>query len=248
MRRVFWTFSAVVFAAGLMSTSAEALSLGLGTGKGGIINTGGGNGGLININTGGGSSQGGASGTGTVGGILNGGPTTNDVAGMQVGTDGPSPSGTSVSITGGNGLLNSLFGGVTGGLSGGGGVPGNPTPLPIGGGGVVLASYGEGNGDTSGLSCFMPNARQMATLFGRHDYAGNWTQGVSSIKVVKVPMCPAALAKVAAAAASNPNVLHLQDTLGTSSWATSQLARMGYTGSAVVAADRNGGTMTLYVI
>ena len=266
MSRVFWTFSAVVVAAGLMCSSADALSLGLGTGKGGLINTGGGNGGLINVNTGGGDSggSGGSSGVGgTVGGLLSGGSTENSVGGLVVGTNGPSPTGTSATIsgpglnglgglTGGvSGLLNSLFGsvngilpGVGGGANGGGGDgSGGSAGTGFGGGGMSV-SYDP----ATKTACFMPNSKQLATLLNRHDYAGNWAQGVTSLKVVKVPICAAALAKIAAAAATSPNVLHLQDSLGTSSWTTDQLARQGYTGSAVVAADRNGGSMVLYVI
>ena len=263
MHRTFFILTALI-AAGSMSTSADALSLGLGSGKGGLINTGGGNGGLINVNTGGGSSDsGGSSGVGgTVNGVLSGGTTQNDVGGVQVGTNGPSPTGTGVSVngagvnglnglTGGaNGLLNNLFG-TLGGLPGGDpGNPQSPTPLPIGGegGGIVLASFGGGDSGASGSACFMPNAKQMATLFNRHDYAGNWAVGVTTVKVVKVPMCTAALAKVAAAAAGNPNVLHLEGSLATSAWLTSQLSQQGVTESAVVGADRKGGTMVVYVI
>jgi len=252
MHRHFYAITALVIAAAMISTSAEALSLGLGSGKGGLINTGGGNGGLINVNTGSGDSSGsgGSSGVGgTVGGILSGGSTQNDVGGVQVGTSGPSPTGTSLSLTGGglnsvNGLLNSLFGTVNGLVPGGD--PGSPTPLPIEGGGIVPASFGGANAGAVG--CFMPNAGQMATLFSRHDYAGNWTQGATRLKVIKVPMCSAALARVAAAAAGNANVLHLQGTVAGSSWVTGQLAQQGFTGSAVVAADRQGGTLVVYVI
>ena len=248
MRDRVKVFCFLTLAVGALSPDAsQAFKLSLGNGSGGLINTGPGNGGVVNLNTsgsGGNSSSSGSPGAGTV-------SVGNNTAGLDLFSDTTGISADPKGLDGNNanvqlglgGLLNNLFGGVIAGPPD----PNDPAgPGGTGGGrgGTLVASLFSEAGD----ACFTPNPKQLNTLLSRHIYSGNWASGVNSIKIVRVPMCDAAVRKISSAIAPNPNIQHLQDSLDTSSWVMRKLAASGYSSDRVIAADRSGSTLVVYVI
>lgn len=249
MRQIVKIIYVLALAVGTLSPNAsQAFKLGLGNGSGGILNTGSGNGGLLNLNTNGGGGTSDSSGSPGAGTVTAG----NNTIGLNLFSDTTAVSADPKGLNGNSanaelglgGLLNNLFGGVTAGPPD----PNDPNGPPLsgggGGGGTLVASLFNNDG----LACFTPNPKQLNTLLSRHIYSGNWASGVSSMKIVKVPMCDAAVRKISSAIAPNPNIQHLQDSLDTSSWVMRKLAASGYSSDRVIAADRSGATLVVYVI
>ncbi len=250
MRQSAILLGSALFASVLLAPlPAGAFSLHLGNGSGGLINTGSGNGGVVNLNPG---SNNGGVGTGS-NPLGSGSGNTDSGLNLDLFGDSTGVSGDALG-NGGNqanaslglgALYDSLFGGADGGAGGG---TGGGSGGGVGGGGaggeVLTASLG--GADTA--ACFMPNRQQLSTLLGRHVYSGNWASGVTSLKVVKVPMCETAVTKVSSAVGADPNLQHLQQSLMTSAWLIRKLAASGYSADHVIAADRSGSTLVLYVV
>jgi hypothetical protein len=244
MRNITKLITTTILAAGLISAGpANALTLNLGGGPGGLIQTGGGG---VNITT----SPGGSGGGGSSGGGLNVGvPGTNsggtvDLFGnntdVSANTLGGGGNRANVSL-GLGGLLNNLFGanggdGSDGGDGTGGGNGGQ-------GSAVRVASFESG-----GNACFMPTRAQLDTLMNRHSYAGNLVGPAASIQIVKVPLCAKTQSKITAAIAGNGNLQMLHDKIDASARLTNKLANAGYSSEDVIAVDRQGGKLIVYVL
>jgi hypothetical protein len=169
----------------------------------------------------------GGDGVAGIGGV--GGPDGNVVLDLFGNGDG----------SGGNGA------GGNGGIGGDGG---NGVDLfGNGGGGVRVASIDS----TVDTACFAPNAQQISKLVNRHVYSpasmSGWA-GVTSIKVVQVGLCDDSKTKLASTLAGDANITRLQDFINAHSGLRSGLARQGHSAGDVVAVDRNGNTLVVYVI
>jgi hypothetical protein len=156
----------------------------------------------------------------------------NGVPGTGGGTDGD----VNLDLFGdGSGVtpIGSPEGGGTGGDAGGG--------VGVGGGaGTQVASLDARAG------CFTPNANQLAKLAGRHTYDpamfSSWT-GVTAIKVIRAGLCSAAARDVAA----QSNVGELQNYFSGDAALRAKLAQWGHSPSDVIAVDRQGSTLIVYV-
>jgi len=163
-----------------------------------------------------------------------------------IGGVGGGPDGNVVLDLFGNG--DGTGGGSDGGAGGIGGAGGNGVDLfGNGGGGIQVASIDS----TVDTACFTPNAQQISKLVNRHMYSpasmSGWA-GVTSIKVVEVGLCDDSKAKLAATLAGDANIARLQDFIDAHSGLRSGLARKGHSAGDVVAVDRNGNTLVVYVI
>lgn len=130
----------------------------------------------------------------------------------------------------------------SGAIPGGGNVPGdgadnggNP------GGGVQVAALGDPDD-----ACFAPDAAQLEKLSKRHIYnsatLASW-RGATSLKIVKIDLCNAAEARLDATA----NIAALQDYLGANPTFKAHLKSKGYSTDDVIAVDRSGNTLIVYV-
>lgn len=152
-----------------------------------------------------------------------------------------------------------LFGGSDG--SGGGGTSGGGTGGTGGTGGnggtvVIGGGSGGGGSQTAALGrtnerCVTPSDQQISTLAGRHNYTSStfssWV-GASQMQIVKINVCPNAVDRVQATLAANANVSRLQSYLGTNAQLRSGLSSKGYSAGDVIATDRNGATLIVYVM
>ena len=169
-------------------------------------------------------------GIGGIGGI-GGGTGDNDVVLDLFGTDGGG-SGNGGAGAGGNGGE-----GGNGGMGlGGGNVSGN---------GLLVASLDDNT------ECFMPSAAQIGNLVNRHAYTpatlSGWTNA-RNMKVVEVGLCNEAKARVAAGLAADANIGRLQSHLNSIAVIRAGLNQRGHTPSDVIAIDKNGDTLIVYVI
>jgi hypothetical protein len=261
----FAGLSTLALCAVLLATPAGAASINLGGSGGGLLGTGllsggttsasvntAGTGGLLDL--GGGSSDTsatltlGGDGTGSSNTLLdlfgNGGDAGNAQVNLGVAELGGADTGVGTS----NVTLD-LFGNSTGD-DGGIGIGGG---TPEGGNGGGSGLFGGGNGTTvASLStsvntkCFSPNPAQLATLANRHVYApstfNSW-QGAATIKVIDAGICNAAAVNIAA----QPNIGRLQTFIDANPGLRDQLAQWGHKPGDVIAIDRQGGTLIVYV-
>lgn len=95
--------------------------------------------------------------------------------------------------------------------------------------------------------CFAPSSSQIEKLAGRHVYGdatfSSWA-GSSSLKIVNIGLCNGAGAAISA----NANVERLQSFVATNAALKTSLGRAGHSPDDVIAADKNGATLTLYVM
>lgn len=151
-----------------------------------------------------------------------------------------------------------------GNLLGGDDLFGNPLPTPQGNGGTpgggnpgtgggVFGPGGSGNGAgvevaalEDGAACFNPDAGQMGKLINRHAYTatsmGAW-RGVTELKIVKIELCASAKSEIGA----STNVAALQAYLAANPTFSARLQSKGYSPDDVIAVDRNGKTLIVYV-
>ncbi len=194
-----------------------------------------------------------------------------DLFGPAGGVDNPNASVT-LGSNGGTGVAGlNLLGGGTGGNGdvlldlfgpGGGSGTGGGNGTGVSGGGTTGTGLG-GNGRLAGGSdgarlqvasidkttgaCFTPDATQAARLASRHNYDAqtfaSW-RGVANLKIVDIGVCPAAAPGLAA----RPNIGRLQAYIDTNATLKAGLARAGHSASEVVAVDKSGGTLVVYVM
>ena len=155
----------------------------------------------------------------------------------------------------GNGTLIDLFGNGTGGTNGSNGANGSNGGAIFGTGGnsgsgsTTISSGGirVASLDTRTGACFTPNAQQIAKLSARHVYGpatfSTW-KGVASIKIVDVGVCNNA----AASLTSQPNIDHLQSYLDGNAALRAGLGKAGHAPGDVVAVDRSGSDLVVYVM
>ena len=110
------------------------------------------------------------------------------------------------------------------------------------GGGTSVASL-----DTrAGSGCFTPNPTQLAKLAARHTYNAatfNGWMGVSTIKVIRAGLCPTSVRDVAA----QSNIAQLQSFFSGNQGLRDRLAKWGHQPNDVIAVDRQGTTLIVYV-
>lgn len=127
------------------------------------------------------------------------------------------------------------------GTDGNGGV-GIGTPGAATTGTIAIASL-----DGAAKGCFTPNANQVAKLASRHAYVGStfssWA-GVSQLKVVDIGLCQGA----GTAITSQSNVGRLQAFVSDHAALRDGLGKLGHKPADVIAADRSGNVLTVYVM
>jgi len=178
------------------------------------------------------------------------------VGGSLLNSDGTS---TATAGLGAGGLLGNMFGGTTGigpiggTTEGGGGLGGDGGGLGggTGGDGGGLGSAGGNGGSILQASlgtggCITPNSRQIDTLLHRHAYTAGMVGGATDVRIVKVPVCASAVARVAVAASDDANVEGLRGSF--SGAMLDRIGQNGYTADDVIAADRSGSTLVVYVM
>lgn len=123
-------------------------------------------------------------------------------------------------------------------FGGNGGSPGTT----ISTGGLRVASV-----DTRAGACFTPNAQQIAKLTSRHVYEpatfSTWS-GATSIKIIDAGICDSA----ASSLNSQPNIGRLQSYLDSNAPLKAGLGKAGRSPNDVVAVDRNGSDLVVYVM
>lgn len=122
-----------------------------------------------------------------------------------------------------------------GGLSG----PGNGGSTIVRGGVTTVRAFST--------KCFTPNASQIEKLANRHVY-GNATfatwAGSSNLKIVDVGLCNGAGTAISA----NANVDRLQSFVASNAVLKASLGKAGHGPGDVIGADKNGQTLTVYVM
>jgi len=193
------------------------------------------------------------------------------------GTDQPNSANINLGGTGGtNGdVLLDLFGtgGANGdvalntGSNGVGGVSTDPVVLDLFGNGDDGANGTNGINGTNGngsnatingagvrvvaaranAKCFAPNAAQIEKLANRHTYGdatvGGWA-GASRLRVIDVGLCKNAGATIS----GNANVDRLQSLVAGNAGLMASLSKSGRSANDVIAVDKNGQTLTVYVM
>ncbi len=268
------TVSSLALAAALL-TALPAAALDINVGSGGVL--GGGSNGNANatVNTGlldntsddatARVNLGGVDGSGsdpttanvTLGGAGGAGGTNGDVLLDLFGPGGGAGSDSNARVAigtgglgagGGNDAVLNLFGpddtggnGVSGddGAGGnGGGIPGNSRTV----GTVQIAAAGNG----SAGKCFTPSAEQEAKLIARHDYSQATTSwgAVTQLKVIDVGLC----SNAGAGLAGQRNIAQLQSYISAHPEIRAGLDKLGRAPGEVIAGDKSGDTLTLYVM
>jgi len=90
------------------------------------------------------------------------------------------------------------------------------------------------------------NGSQLAKLAGRHTYDTTTFEGwmgIKAIKVIRAGLCPQAARDVAA----QTNIGQLQTFFGSNAALRDQLAKWGHGPGDVIAVDRQGSTLIVYV-
>jgi hypothetical protein len=177
-----------------------------------------------------------------------------DLFGSGAGSGGNT--GTRVALgtggTGSNAAALDLFGDGAGAGSDGSGIPGDGSSGNGGGGisggartvGTVQIAAATPTPDAS--KCFAPTPEQQAKLVARHDYTQSvaaWGQ-VSELKVIDVGLCNSAAASIVA----ETNIGQLQSYVSSHPEIRAGLDKLGRAPSEVIAGDKSGGTLTLYVM
>jgi hypothetical protein len=148
----------------------------------------------------------------------------------------------------GNGAVGGGTGSGTGGIggsgnfgSGNGGTAGSGT---VGAHGLQVASI---DGKATAKACFTPNVTQIAKLTSRHQYGpaafSTWAS-VSSLKIVDIGLCTSAATTIT----GDPNIGRLQAFINANSTIRAGLAKQGHSPGDVIAVDKSGNTLVLYVI
>lgn len=113
---------------------------------------------------------------------------------------------------------------------------------PGGNGGVRVADIDP----SRAAACFTPNAAQIANLINRHAYTtatmASW-RGATELKIVKIDLCADAESSIEASS----NIAALQAYLGANATFRARLKSKGYGTDDVIAVDRNGKTLIVYV-
>ena len=256
----------------LTAAPAYALTVNLGgSGSGGIVNLGGSNTDPTADVLTNGTASGAPNGTAKTNALNNGGgPTTADLNLGGTGGTGPSNGNVlldlfgagdgndaAVALGSGNGTDGGaaldLFGNGNGGAGGGSGGTGGNDDLfgPAGGtgnsdtlsaGNIRIASLDS----TANARCFAPDATQIARLTNRHDYdavpLSSWVDA-SSVSIVNTGLCDSARMKIA----RDANVARLQTFVDGNAAIKSMLAKQGRSPTDVIALDKKGGTLVVYV-
>ena len=134
---------------------------------------------------------------------------------------------------GGNGSGN----GGTGGGNGGGGNGGGGT-----GGGILIAELGAPD------ICATPSSARINALLRSQSYDYSMLAQATRVRIVPVEICLSVRDRLNATLANTASVAQLQQFLSTSSSVERSLSRAGYGLANVVAVDRNGSTLIVYVI
>lgn len=175
------------------------------------------------------------------------------LAKIKVGVDDDGLAGTGV-LGGTNATIS-----VGGGSGGGGGDgpdgpdnpdnpnPNNPNPNNPGSG-----NGGSGNSLTASAdACLSLTEAQLRDLVNRHAYTQatfrSWA-GTNSLKIVPVDLCEGVVSKVSMTVGGDANIARLQAFLGGQAKVRAGLASQGYSPSDVIAADRDGQVLVIYVM
>jgi hypothetical protein len=171
----------------------------------------------------------------------------------------PSTNG-NVTVGGGNTATVTVTGPGDGGTGGGGGDDPDPPGGNGNGGGGNGGNGGNGGGNGSGIgglaaagddACLTLSEAQLEELIRRHTYNqatfNSWAPA-RQMKLVEVELCDAEVAEVDAAVDGSANVARLQAFLANQAKIRAGLQSKGYTTSDVIAADRDGGVLVVYVI
>jgi hypothetical protein len=133
----------------------------------------------------------------------------------------------------------------TGGTGAGSGIG---EPGTIGGtSGVRVASIDP----SASAACFTPDAQQISTLLNRHSYSAETTASwgsISAVQVIEIGLCDPARAQISQMAAASGNYAMLQDFIDGQAAIRAGLSKSGHTLGDVVAVDRNGNQLIVYVI
>jgi hypothetical protein len=142
-----------------------------------------------------------------------------------------------------------------GGGNGGPGSGGNGNGLLPGGAGNGVGGGGGNSFGIRGLqvaslgpttNCFAPTTEQMAKLVSRHDYGPTtfsaWTN-IGNLKIVQIGLCTSAKAQITGVA----NVGRLQTFIRGNAAIRAGLTRNGHSPDDVIAVDKQGNTLILYV-
>jgi hypothetical protein len=259
-------------AAMLLTVPASSATINIGgTGSGGLITLGGSNTDpnadvLTN-----GSTSGAPNGTATTNALdTGGGPTMADLTLGGTGGSGNTNGNVLLDLfgTGGGndaavalGSGNGTDGGAALDLFGnGGGGTGNGTGGTASPNGDLFGPSGGSNGGslaTNGIRvasldnaatgrCFNPDATQIARLTNRHDYDAATLSGwvnAATVSIVNTGLCTSARNAIA----RDANVARLQAFVNSTPALKSMLAKQGRSAADVIAVDRKGSTLTLYV-
>jgi len=159
---------------------------------------------------------------------LGSGNGTDGGAALDLFGTGGSGSGAGTGGTGGDDLF-----GPAGGTNGGSG-------NGLMSNGIRVASLDGAN------SCFAPDATQIARLTNRHDYSAetlsSWVNA-STVSIVRTNLCNSARTSIA----RDANVARLQAFVNGNAALKSFLAKQGRSVDDVIAIDKKGETLTVYV-
>jgi hypothetical protein len=116
---------------------------------------------------------------------------------------------------------------------------------------------GNGNGGSgsalmaSADACLSLTEAQLRELVNRHDYSQatfrSWA-GTNSLKIVPVDLCEGVVSKVSMTVGGDANIARLQAFLGGQAKVRAGLAAQGYSAADVIAADRDGTVLVIYVM
>jgi hypothetical protein len=169
------------------------------------------------------------------------------LAKVKVGVDDDGLAGTG--LLGGTNATISVGGGSGSGGGDGPDTPNNPNNPNNPGGGK---GGGAGNSLTASAdACLSLTEAQLRELVNRHAYTQatfrSWA-GTNSLKIVPVDLCEGVVSKVSMTVGGDANIARLQAFVGAQAKVRAGLASQGYSPSDVIAADRDGQVLILYVI
>ena len=162
--------------------------------------------------------------------------------GLGAGQGGANPTGNVTLDLFGDG---SDTGSGTGGGDTGGFTPGPTTEGLFGPGATSVVNTASLNASVT-KACFTPNPRQVMQLVNRHPYVPDTFQswsGATTIKVIDANVCDPAAARIDAQA----NIGRLQQYITSDDQLRTQLAQWGHAPADVIAVDRQGKTLLVYV-
>ena len=205
------------------------------------------------VDTGGNTTLANLFGDGISGGTTTGGVGATGPAGTNgsvlVDLFGPGAQGGDVALGSGDTNTNvnvDLFGGPAGngGTNGGNGLNGGNGSNSGGGGGMGVRTNLAGG---QSAKCFTPTMPQINKLTQRHAYDdatfSSWA-GVSKLKIINIGLCKASGPGIA----RDANIAALQAALNQNAVIKAQLAKAGHSAGDVVAVDKSGSTLVVYVM